>query len=81
VTENIASNYHLPSSGSKECFFPLDEVSEALKDSICINGKTIHSLPCIDEVTIKRYVEDPIRDITLIKTILPKLENFEKRMS
>jgi hypothetical protein len=68
---------NLPSSLIR-IFFPQAQLSKELEDYISTNRKTICSLSNIDKDAIQIFIEAPAKDITLIKTILPKIEKFEK---
>jgi hypothetical protein len=72
---------HFPSFGPRNKLFPQAHVSKYLESYIGSNRKDIRALPEINESTIQRFIEAPTRHITLIKTILPKMEKYEKRIS
>jgi len=78
----MANNCHFPYFGSKDNFLPCVQVSKDLEDLeyyISSSRKYIKYLSKIDEETIQSFIEAPTTDMTLIKIVLPKMNEFEKR--
>jgi hypothetical protein len=80
VTKILVEKCNLPSFGPKDNFHPQNEVTKTLPDVIQQKRQVIHFLPSISKSCMKKYIEDLAKEIALIKTLLPKLENNENKV-
>jgi hypothetical protein len=80
IIENKENTRHLFYFGPKDNVFPHVQVSKDFNDYINTNKKYINVVFEINEAIIQKFIEAPTRNIPLIKTMFPKMDNFENKM-
>jgi len=78
LIEKMVDDYHYPSFRLRNNLFPQAHVCIDLEKYVDTRRKDIGSLSKINEATIQRFTEAHTRYTTLINTIFPKMEKYEK---